>query len=176
MANVKLKNVSERTFVIGAEKEEKRIAPKQVFELDGAGAARLLELYPGEIVDLAKEAESAKSEPVKEPGSATDEANKLSVVQLREALKAKGIAFKPAASKGELVTLYVGAPAPESVTAVEATALTDDAKLEEGVVYKDAQGALFVGALNGDKVGLLPVDKLTDDERAALVKEGKLAA
>lgn len=48
----------------------------------------------------------------------------------------------------------------------------------DGAVYADEDGKLFVGGhVDGhDGVSLLPIDQLTDDERAALVTEGKLNA
>lgn len=174
--NVTLKNVSQRTFVIG---EDKKVEPGQAITLDPSTAARLLSLYPGELSDLVAEAQrSAAAAQAVEPAAVADAIEAMTVVDLRKALKEKGIAFKPAASKAELVALMKGEvaePAAGTVV-VESIALTPDTALEVDVVYKDDQGALFVGAMNGEVVGLLPVDQLTPEEKAKLVAVGKLAA
>lgn len=46
----------------------------------------------------------------------------------------------------------------------------------EGQVYHDEKGDLFVGIVTpgSAEVGLLPIEQLGDDERAELIKEGKL--
>jgi hypothetical protein len=46
----------------------------------------------------------------------------------------------------------------------------------EGEVYHDADGNLFVGAAvpGSDKIGLLPIEQVPDEERAELITTGKL--
>lgn len=181
MADRTLKNVSERIFIIAG---EKRVEPGQVFTTDPATANLLMELYSGELMDLAAEAANLEQAAAAgQSGTAAVNLNEMTVKDLRAYLKEKGISFAAGASKAELLALASGSagetstPATGSAApAVAPTVLTDDAKLEEGVVYVDTNGALFVGALNGADVGLLPVDQLTADERAALVAEGKLTA
>lgn len=48
----------------------------------------------------------------------------------------------------------------------------------EGQLYTDETGVVFIGAIPDGQaeVALLPIDQLTDDERAELVTEGKLTA
>lgn len=65
----------------------------------------------------------------------------------------------------------------------DAEAASEDATVTapeyvEGAVYTDESGALFVGGVpdGQTEVTLLPIEQLTDDERAELVKEGKLNA
>lgn len=192
MANdTTLKNVSQRIFEIG---EGRRVQPGQVFMADPETAKRLLELYPGEITDLMAEAERAAAEAAggqavtvapatpAAPAPSGDPIDEMTVKDLKEALKAKNVQFKPNAPKAELVELLKGVPAegaPAAVAPVEPTPLTDTTVLEVGVVYREtAEGAngVFVGTQNGDTVGLLPVDQLTAEERAKLVAEGKLPA
>lgn len=184
MANVRIKNVSKRPFVVGdGEGGEIRLEIGKVVELGKAEADRLLEIYPGELVDVATQVETPVNAP-KAPGAEADAIEAMTVVDLRKALKAKGVEFPAAAPKAELVALLKGAngaaPAAPGTLAVPTTALTGpDQVFVEGTVYEDDQGK-YVGApttANGKTViGLLPVTSLTPEERAKLVAEGKLPA
>ena len=178
MSNKKLKNVSTRTFQIG---ESTFVKPGESFTTDAANAEHLMGLYPDELMDYA--AESAKLDAAGKTAAPETDYEKMTVKELREHLKAAGIAFEANAPKADLVKLAKGstgeaAPAAES-TVTEPTVLADDTQLVEGTVYT-ADGALYVGkmVMEGDaaKVKLAPVDSLTADERAALVEAGKLAA
>lgn len=168
MANTKLKNVSDRTFLIAG---EQTLKPGSTIAVDSATADHLMGMYPGELIDLQKalEADAAAASTPAEP-----DAGAMTVVQLRAALKEKGISHAANASKAELVALLTGKAA-ESAEVVEPTVLAADTVLTEGVVYSDANG-LYVGKLNNGVVGLLPVAQLTADEKAVLVAEGKLTA
>lgn len=176
MANKKLKNVSERTFMVAG---EQTVKPGQSFVVDAATAEHLMALYPTELLDYEAEAANMTAQATTPGMNAED----MSVKQLKALLDDKGTAYKPNASKAELVALVKGtestsATAPVS-TIVEPTDLIPETELVEGIVYRDANG-LYIGTTtmvgNTPKLGLLPVDQLTDEEKAVLVAAGKLAA
>lgn len=180
MANVKLKNVSERVFIIGnGDEEPTRLEPGKTATVGSARADDLMEMYPGELVDTAKVSTDETAAPV--VGNATpEEIDAMNVKDLKAYLDAKGLKYAAATPKADLVKLAKGetaplAPTEPTIAPTDLSTVAPDADLVEGTVYTDANGT-YVGTLKDGKVGLFPVEQLTADEKAELVEAGKLAA